>query len=91
MRPIQPFVRVKDGAVEPVLIRKPERTREQAALLLYALLPGDEGERCSACRAYNGSGPFALCIPKTGPGQDGACLNCWFSGTGSRCSLRHGE
>ena len=91
VRAIQPFVRVKNGEVEPVRIRPPKKSREQACILLYALLPGEEGQRCSCCAAHGGSGPFALCIPRRGRWSDGACLNCWFTGTSNKCQLRRGK
>ena len=32
-----------------------------------------------------------MCIPKGARWTDGACLNCWFTGTSKKCSLRRGK
>lgn len=91
VRPIQPFRRTKEGTVEYVRIPPPLKPREQAALLLYVLLPGEECERCSCCMAYDGSGPFRKCIAGSERWTGGACLNCYYTGTSSKCDLRKSE
>lgn len=91
VRLFQSFRRTKNGTVEYVKIPPPLKPREQAAILLYALLPGEEGEKCSCCMAYDGSGPFRLCIGSSERWTGGACLNCYYTGTGSKCDLRISE
>ena len=91
VRPIQPFRQTKNRPMKYVSIPPPLKPREQAALLLYVLLPGEEGEKCSCCEAYDGSGPFRLCIAGSEEHTGGACLNCYYTGTSSKCDLRKGE
>lgn len=88
---IQPFRRTKNGTVEYVRTPPPLKPREQAAILLYALLPTEEGEKCSCCTAYDGRGPFRLCIDGGERRTGGACLNCYYIGTASKCDLRKSE
>lgn len=63
------------------------RANQAKAILLYALLPGVETERCSACESQSGNGPFSLCISGGDRWTSGACLCCEHTGTAARCDL----
>lgn len=91
IRAIQPFKRVMNGEVELVRLPEPLKPRQQAAILLYALVESDSVETCSCCRNQKGSGPFAECIRGPDKWTGGACLNCYYTGTKHKCNLRKGE
>ena len=83
--------KVVKGTLGDVTIRNPVQTHQIGAILLYALQPGEEGKKCSACVSHAGSGPFYECIRGTTSHTKGACLNCFFTGAMARCELYKGK
>ena len=63
------------------------KSQQAKAILLYALLPGKETERCSACTSATGNGPFQLCISGGERWTEGACLCCYYTNNASKCDL----
>ena len=91
LRALQPFQRVIKGEVETIQLHPPKQPNEQAAILLQALLPGSEGEKCSTCKSNAGTGPFAECITRGGNWAGGACMNCWYTGRSAKCTHYKGK
>lgn len=85
VRAIRPLQRVSQGELTTVKFRDPEKTNQQAAILLYALRPTVEDKKCGPCSSSQGNGPFELCIKSDPKDNNGTCLNCRYTGAMARC------
>lgn len=67
------------------------------SVALYLFLEDDklfsDGEQncCKQCQNLNSKGPFDKCISGGEDVAKGACLNCFYSSSGTNCSLRKGK
>ncbi len=52
-----------------------------------------ELKECNTCKGNNQTGPFHECVQvgtRMGTIAEGACMNCYYHGTGKKCSFRAG-
>ncbi|KAH7012116.1 uncharacterized protein B0I36DRAFT_356214 [Microdochium trichocladiopsis] len=88
--PIRRFWKTKNRRVDGELGTfewKHDGRQRAKAIALYILMEKKNTSDCHAC-AGSGNGPGAECIAGPPAEIDGACTNCYYSGTGKKCSLR---
>lgn len=78
----QPFHRRLEKALN---LQRP--SNGEAVLVHIVRTALNENQACTSCR--KGNGPWKSCVILPG-NLCGACANCWFNASGSRCSY-HGE
>jgi hypothetical protein len=67
-------------------------TQTHATAIAHHLFTAqDNTEPCRQCKSQRSRGPMAECIAGGKGVVQGACFNCYYSGSGGSCSIRKGK